>query len=349
MASVSSLPASALRRVLRPQRALRERSVTSLPQIPGLIFTNKEIPQDRLISEVRRWVSKSELLSSSGTFDLLQIAESTDGRVAPRAVCGLLRTKLRLAEEGEEPLRAMVTLFYRARDFLNREFWEDQLRRLSDIAAEEYLAPFGRGVQLVVHHSAPSWAMGLEVGDHRLLAEVETMHVYGRRWRRVLDAEPELAKDGRDESLYHELLQSSTSIGEVTLGSNYVLRLPDGTAACGLRALGLQGRLRLVCGAAWALPGHEAALDQLADTLRKRVGTLGYSLVADIRDPCWTQLCGDKAITELGVWRRRKRTGVAITASPIGLTEAEQARLAKAPLLIPWEVLPFHAGRVMFI
>eukprot|EP00913_Durusdinium_trenchii_P016108 g15141.t1 len=54
---------------------------------------------------------------------------------------------------------------------------EDQIRRLCDILAEEYLA--GAGVQLMVHHGSP-WAMGLEVGEHRLLAEVEALDFFGR-------------------------------------------------------------------------------------------------------------------------------------------------------------------------
>ncbi|CAL1166970.1 unnamed protein product [Cladocopium goreaui] len=84
--------------------------------------------------------------------------------------------RFRLAEE-KEPVPCMATLFYRTRDYLSAEFWEemqmDQIRQICDIVAEEYLGA-GPGVQLMVHHGAP-WAMGLEVGEHRLLAEVEAL------------------------------------------------------------------------------------------------------------------------------------------------------------------------------
>eukprot|EP00434_Breviolum_minutum_P034709 symbB.v1.2.030724.t1/scaffold3494.1/size55430/2 len=89
-------------------------------------------------------------------------------------------TMFRLAEE-ETTLPSMVTLFYRTRDYLNDEFWEDQIRRVCDIIGDEYLGS-GPGVQLMVHHGAP-WAMGLEVGEHRLLAEVEALNFLGSPWR----------------------------------------------------------------------------------------------------------------------------------------------------------------------
>eukprot|EP00435_Cladocopium_sp_Y103_P051334 s898_g15.t3 len=92
------------------------------------------------------------------------------------AIEGQTMAKFRLAEE-EEPVPCMATLFYRTRDYLSAEFWEDQIRRICDIVAEEYLGA-GPGVQLMVHHGAP-WAMGLEVGEHRLLAEVEAFNFFG--------------------------------------------------------------------------------------------------------------------------------------------------------------------------
>ncbi|CAJ1422783.1 unnamed protein product, partial [Effrenium voratum] len=151
------------------------RQASSLPQIPGVIFSNREIPDDRLIGQVRAWAESSAALRNNRDLDLLQVAEIVNGKAVPRAVCGILRTRLRLAEE-EEPIPAMVTLFYRARDYLNAEFWEDQIRRVCDIVAEEYLS--GIGVQLMIHHGAP-WAMGLEVGEHRLLAELEAFNFFG--------------------------------------------------------------------------------------------------------------------------------------------------------------------------
>eukprot|EP00439_Symbiodinium_sp_Y106_P060384 s3123_g8.t3 len=83
---------------------------------------------------------------------------------------------LRLAED-EDAVPVIATLFYRTRDYLNQEFWEDQIRRLGDIVAEEYFS-HSRGIQLMVHH-APASALGLEVGEHRLLTEVEAMFFVG--------------------------------------------------------------------------------------------------------------------------------------------------------------------------
>jgi len=141
-----------------------------------------------LVSRVRRWAGNLQA-SKSGTFDMLQVYEATDGHRVPKALCGLLRTELRLAE-GTEPVKAIVTVFYRARDYLNSEFWEDQIRRLSDVLAEQHLSG-GRGVQLMVHHNLPSWTLGLEMGDHRLLAEFDALHVVGNPLQRAA-VKPEL-------------------------------------------------------------------------------------------------------------------------------------------------------------
>ncbi|CAE8602368.1 unnamed protein product, partial [Polarella glacialis] len=149
--------------------------------------------------------------------------------------------------------------------------------------------------------------------------------------------------------LFHRL--SASPGDEVVSGSvrrgDYVLRDASGDAVCGLRVLGAYP-LRLACGAAWAAEGREAELAQLAETLRRRAGRLGCSLVADSRDERWLKLQG-AAASNLGLWRRRQRLGIAVTGIPIGLQPEEQARLARAPFLVPWEFLPFHAGRVVLI
>eukprot|EP00913_Durusdinium_trenchii_P016107 g15140.t1 len=70
-----------------------QRQVTSLPQIPGVIFSNGEIFEDKLIGQVRAWAQSSEALKKEHAFDLLQVAENVGGKSAPRVVCGLWRTR----------------------------------------------------------------------------------------------------------------------------------------------------------------------------------------------------------------------------------------------------------------
>lgn len=337
------------------------RHATSLPQIPGIICTNKEIPDDLLVKRVRRWAASSEALSA-GAFDLLQIYETADGRRVPRAICGLLRTEMLLAES-TEPIKTIVTVFYRARDYLNSEFWEDQVKRLSDILAEEFLGG-GRGIQLMVHHNTPAWALGLEIGDHRLLAEFETLDVVGNPLRFGGQAvEPELldvhggGSSGSGALVghrhgFHRLRSPVVSKraavpGEVSQGE-YVLRNAGGEAVCGVEVLGVLPS-RLVCGAAWSAEGREPEFGRLVDELRRRAGRPMVSLLADPRDGGWRRLCGPTAAPLPGLWRSRKRMGVAVTGAPVGLSPELQARLAKAPFLVPWEFVPFHFGRLVLI
>lgn len=342
------------------QRLPRCRPATSLPQIPGVIFANREVPEDRLVRQVRDWAASSQALQS-GSFDLLQIAERAEGRLEPRALCGLLRTRVLLAGS-PEPVRAFVALFYRARDFLNREFWEDQARRLCDVLADEYLGS-GRGLQLTVHHNAPEWALGLEMGDHRLLAELQALHVLGRPWRRPTRAAPELVNfvgrgDEREEGLgvdaFHRLGWAEAPLegadGAALPRGHYVLRAaPGGPALCGVEVLGALPR-RLLCGAAWAEEGQEAAVADLLDALLRRARRAACSLLADGRDPRWRRLAGPGvSAPQLGLWQGVRRMGVAVTGVPVNLTPEEQARLASAPFLVPWEFVPFHAGRLVLI
>ena len=64
----------------------------------------------------------------------------------------------------------VAALFYRATDPLNRDFWEDQVRRFADLYAAEALKEYGRGVFLCVHHDDKGFAGVLEVGHHRIIA-----------------------------------------------------------------------------------------------------------------------------------------------------------------------------------
>eukprot|EP00930_Biecheleria_cincta_P089947 TRINITY_DN79294_c0_g1_i1.p1 TRINITY_DN79294_c0_g1~~TRINITY_DN79294_c0_g1_i1.p1 ORF type:complete len:364 (-),score=51.89 TRINITY_DN79294_c0_g1_i1:155-1246(-) len=363
MASRALLQCSRLPRL---NRFAGRRDVTSLPQIPGHIFTNSEIADDRLVGQVRRWAASCDTLQDSGNgFDLLQIAETVDGRPMPRAICGLLRTRLQLAE-GDEPIKAMVALFYRARDYLNREFWEDQIRRLCDIVAEEYLTS-GRGVQLMVHHAAPTWPLGLEIGNHRLLSDLDSLTFFGRALHRpqldadlvegheeFLTGEEAALLDQQQHRFFHRLDRpTGTQVENIVSGDvrrgDYVLRSTDGEAVCGLRVLGVQP-WRLVCGGAWAAEGRASALAHLAERLRRRARTSGCCVVADSRDERFEKLFkhGNGA-QHFGLWRRRRRMAIAVTGVPSGFSPEEQARLAGAPFLVPWEFLPFHGGRVVLI
>lgn len=355
---------------LVPLRGAQSRSATSLPQIPGVIFANQEIPEDRLVGRIRRWAASSGV-AASGTFDLLQLAEKVDGRPLPKAICCILRTELLLADT-EEPLKAFVTVFYRARDYLNSEFWEDQARRLSDVLADEYLGG-GRGVHLMVHQNAPKWALGLEMGDHRLFTELEAMTVLGN----PLGAGPGAAvapeflgetalDDGAlahaGHQSFHQLRRrlpaepaapgaaaASPGMADAELPhGRYVLRDSAGGATCGLEVLGVLPS-RLVCGAAWAAEGQEQAFGALVDALRRRAGRPFVSLLADPRDGGWQRLCGRTASPLPGLYRSRKRLGVAVTGVPVGLSPEEQAKLAQAPFLVPWEFVPFHFGRLVLI
>eukprot|EP00747_Dinoflagellata_sp_TGD_P017529 gnl/TRDRNA2_/TRDRNA2_125875_c1_seq3.p1 gnl/TRDRNA2_/TRDRNA2_125875_c1~~gnl/TRDRNA2_/TRDRNA2_125875_c1_seq3.p1 ORF type:complete len:139 (+),score=25.33 gnl/TRDRNA2_/TRDRNA2_125875_c1_seq3:105-521(+) len=137
-------------------------------------------------------------------------------------------------------------------------------------------------------------------------------------------------------------------LGSVSVGGHYVLRNSDGTPACGLRVLGSLP-FRVVCGAAWAAEGSERRLPELVEAVRQRAGKSGISVLADTRDHHWLRLCSEGAALPLGLWRKSRRLGVAVTGIPVNLEAAEQARLAEAPFLVPWEFLPFHAGKIMFI
>lgn len=333
-------------------KSIAKRHATSLPHIPGVIYSNSEIPEDKLIGQVRAWAASSQALSQEAAFDLLQVAENVAGTAVPRVVCGIWRTRFRLAEE-KEPVPCMATLFYRTRDYLSAEFWEDQIRRICDIVAEEYLGA-GPGVQLMIHHGAP-WAMGLEVGEHRLLAEVEAFTFFGPQRAIMLQGETEViqadsAKVLADRhQLFNVLLQDrkppggkEASLSPVAPG-HYLLRL-DGEEVCGVEVLGTQP-WQLVLGSPWAKEGHEASLAHLATVLRRRAGSWGCSFVYDARD-------------ERGLWlsekvnlglRRKKALRLAVTGVPMGLSEEQQTRLARAPFLIPWEFLPFHSGRLVVI
>ncbi|CAE7449795.1 mcl1 [Symbiodinium necroappetens] len=111
---------------------------------------------------------------------------------------------LRLAED-DDALPVIATLFYRTRDYLNQEFWEDQIRRIGDIVAEEYFS-HSRGVQLMVHHAPPS-ALGLEVGEHRLLAELEAMSFVG----------PQLGRRNIPEKGYEKIEMYSATQRQYTI------------------------------------------------------------------------------------------------------------------------------------
>ncbi|CAJ1334860.1 unnamed protein product, partial [Effrenium voratum] len=61
------------------------------------------------------------------------------------------------------------------------------------------------------------------------------------------------------------------------------------------------------------------------------------------------RLAQGTAASRFGLLRRRRPLRIAVTGVPTGLTAEQQARLARAPFLIPWEFLPFHSGRVVLI
>lgn len=336
------------------------RGATSLPQIPGVVLANSEIQQDRLVSQVRRWAASSDRLSSGGC-DLLQVAEQADGRMQPRALCGLLRTQVHLAH-GTEPVPAMAVLFYRSLDFLNREFWEDQVRRLCDLVAEEFLQG-GRGLQLTIHHNAPKWAPSLEIGDHRLLAEVQNLHILGRPWARRSHHVPELIDMNHADSTeqmglsdFHRLCRFDSGTSSRGSHSNrlqrghYVLRGSCGSAICGVEVLDVLP-LKLLCASAWAHEDHQSDFGFLVEALLRQARRSVCSVLADSRDQRWQRLCLGRgsATPRLGLWSKVKRLGVAITGIPVGLTPEEQAMLAQAPFAIPFEFVPFHVGRFVLV
>lgn len=326
------------------------RRASSLPQIPGTILVNAEIPEDGLIKRIRRWASASEALRAS-TFDLLQMCESQDGKLVPRAVLGLLRTQIRLAGS-EAPVRALVGLFYRSRDALNREFWEDQARRLCDVVADEHLTGH-RAVQVLVHHSAPAWSMGLEMGEHRVLADFGVLHIVGRPGQARREAEVVRLPDsdpGEPEASshadFHKFCLPSEGPDGGALRGRYVVRSGTGPAVCGLRVLGTLP-LRVVCSSAWIAEGHDSEFAALVAALQRRSRRRICSIVGDRRDPHWQGLANERGDALFGRWHVRRPLGVTLTGVPVNLEEAEQARLAQAPWLVPWEVLPFHAGQVL--
>jgi len=323
-----------------------------------MICANKEIPDDALIRQVRRWAAASELLNGPN-FDLLQIAEVEDGRAMPRALCGLLRGELLMAG-AEEAIPSVVGLFYKARDDLNREFWEDQVRRLLDVVADEYLGGSSSGgVQLLVHHSPPSWPIGLEIGDHRLMTELEVLHTASLGGSSVSTEMQMISDGGLAHTLERRQISQQLEFHEVVLphataavGTNhealplghYVLRGDGGRAVCGTRVLQVLP-MRVVCGSAWALEGHEDDLTALLAQIRRKARRYACSLVADRRDSNFQRLCTANATKR--EWHVRRPHKIAITAVPMQLPPEQQVKLAERPLLIPWEFLPYHAGRVV--
>ncbi|CAE7771541.1 unnamed protein product, partial [Symbiodinium pilosum] len=335
------------------------RQVVTLPQVPGVIFANSEIPHDKLVGQVRNWASASPVLSTNNHFDLLQVAEVVDGRALPRVLCGILRTRVQLAED-TNTIPAIATLFYRTREYLNQEFWEDQVRRICDIVAEEYLSGV-QGVQLMVHHSPP-WVMGLEVGEHRLLAEVEALSFCGPQLQRlklpVDSSDGEVGRVQEDEeqairerhSLFHQFVFDQLDAPEPVPAlerGDYVLRAA-GRPVCGLSVLGIQP-WRLVCGGAWADEGREPELAHLAHQLQRRARKYACTIAYDSKDERSSRLFAGSHAKAFGLLRRQRPLRIAVTGVPVGLSPEQQARLARAPFLIPWEFLPFHAGRVVLV
>lgn len=324
---------------------------------------NDEIPNDGLLKQIRRWVASSEALRT-GRFDLLQLAELVDGRSVPRADCGIFRTTFTM---NDVPTRALLVLFYRARKSLNDIFWVEQVRKLCDIVAEEHFRG-GRGVQLLVHHNAPSWALGLEVGNHRVLARLGAFQLLGS-WQRWLQprsmCKPELldlSSDNKQKictpgferfsfqdfnTTVDTVQGASASIGSLQLG-HYVLRSDSEKVICGVRVIGSLP-WRLVCGSAWAARGHEEKLGPLLDALRRLARKPVCSLLGDERDPHWTRLCGSETVEALGVWHRTQQLDTVVTGVPMNLEPREQGCFAQTPFSVPFEFLPFHAGGVLLL
>ncbi|CAK9007733.1 unnamed protein product [Durusdinium trenchii] len=144
--------------------------------------------------------------------------------------------------------------------------------------------------------------------------------------------------------LYNGLVVDEAQDG---LHGHYVLKV-EGEEVCGMQVMGTQP-WRLVLGAAWAADGHEASLAYLAEQLRRRAGRSGCSLIYDSRDERSAKLWHSEALRHFGLFRRKRAPRIAVTGVPVGLSEEQQARLARAPFLIPWEFLPFHSGRVVLI
>merc|ERR1712232_1159970 len=199
---------------------------------------------------------------------------------------------------------------------------------------------------------------GLEVGDHRLLAELEAVHVIGRPWCK--GPEPELIQDtasGPGDDAFHQLLLRPHDGDDHTgsLGSTnglphgrYVVRNGNGDAICGTEVLGALPR-RLVCGSPWAAAGCQAEFGTMLECLQRRARKPMASVLADARDSRWQALYGGMALPRVGLWSSRKRPGIAITGIPVNLTAEEQATLARVPIVVPWEFMPFHAGRLVLI
>jgi len=208
------------------------------------------------------------------------------------------------------------------------------------------------------------WAPSLEMGDHRLLAEVQNLHILGRPWWRRSYHVPELVDMNVADSAaqmglssFHRLrrVDSGTTISKSSQGNqlqrgHYMLRGGCGTAVCGVEVLDVLP-LRLLCASAWAQEGHQGDFSLLVEALLQQANRPVCSVLADSRDQRWQRLCLDRgsATPRLGLWSKVNRLGVAITGIPVGLTPEEQAVFAQAPFAIPFEFIPFHVGRFVLV
>eukprot|EP00434_Breviolum_minutum_P023404 symbB.v1.2.020647.t1/scaffold1750.1/size103142/7 len=144
----------------------------------------------------------------------------------------------------------------------------------------------------------------------------------------------------------YNVLGEEPTLEDSNFQGHYTLRI-DGQEVCGLEVLGLQP-WKVVLGSPWACDQHASSLAVLADELRRRFRRWGCSLVYDTKDARAIKFLDGDASQHFGLMRRKQPMRIAVTGIPMGLSEEQQTRLARAPFLIPWEALPFHSGRLVF-
>jgi len=247
------------------------------------------------------------------------LQDNNDPPIIDKGVTILCKTPLRL---GGETINAIVCWLYRSNDRFNREFWDEQMRRLSDVVAEEYFEVTDEPtVYLMAHHAIEDDIAKdmVEIDDHRLVTSVDGAHFFRLPF-----------------STGTSLQQLDTMVDDertVIQGSNVkYYSSPEGSS------IGVSGFLpgRVICQRPTV--GHD--FGALMNEVMKKHEVFMSTVLVDRRD-------GE--MPKLAKLTRIRSQKICVTAVPSGLSLPQQEALARRPLAIPWEILPFHAGRIKLI
>jgi len=294
--------------------SLRGRTfATSIPSVPGRILFNAEIPSKHR-EPFEDWAKNSKL-----NLDLLMLQDNNDPPIIDKGVTILSKSTLRLEEHS---INAIVCWLYRSNDRFNREFWDEQMRRLSDIIAEEYFdVAKSPSVYLMAHHAIEDDIAKdvVEIDDHRLVTSVDGAHFFRHPFspRTSLQQLDNIIDDERTVIEGSDIKYYSS---------------PEGSS------IGVSGFLpgRVIC----QRPRVGDDFPALMNEVMRKHEVLMSTVLVDRRD-------GE--MPKLAQLSRIRSQKICLTAIPCGLSVHLQEALATRPLAIPWEILPFHAGKIKLI